>query len=303
MEKILAIDIGGTYTRLAEINPNGHVLNKESALTVKNESDFIDGILALVEKAHVNLEEIEGVSVCIAGLINQKEGMLLSSPNIPLKNFEITKPLKEKLNKKVILLNDANAAAMGEKVWGAAKSANYFLFLTFSSGIGGAAFYDGHIVAQDNGNSIEPGHIEMNFGYDLPCGCGGEDHWESYASGINMPNFLAAWAERNGIGLDFDGSTTANIFKAIEKNNEKALNFFDQVTNVYAKGINILINKYHPVLIILGGGVYLQNEVTFKKHLVKRISEDVKLVTATYREDASLMGSAAFYLQKTTVLS
>jgi len=245
---------------------------------------------------------MDGVGLSIAGFLNKREGMLMASPNLPFKNFEIVQPLNKYLQKPIIFSNDANAAAMGEKVWGAAKELRYFIYLTMSSGIGGAAFMDGELMEQDNGNGIEPGHIKVSSGYDLPCGCGGKDHWESYASGTNMPNFLNAWAEKNGHKLDFDGSDIFDIFRAIKSGDETAVKFFDEVIKVNAKGMNMLTNKYHPQLIIVGGSVFLNNKELFTKNLSLSLPPDVELLPATFGDDASLVGSAAFFLQKTALL-
>jgi glucokinase len=289
-DKVIAIDTGATNTRLALIDKSGRILKKEQGTTLL-QGDLAQNIQEKIQKlltANEIKKTIE-VEVNIAGFIDQEQGILKTSPNLPFKNLEIVKPLEDYFKKKVILNNDANAAAIGEKYWGQAKNINNFLYLTISSGIGGAAFIDNKIVLDKNGNGIEPGHTQIESNYNLPCGCDGKNHWESYASGINLPNFLKVWAEKNKIKIDFDGSDVFTIFDAIKNKNEAAVKFFEQVIEINLQGINYLIRSYHPKLIIIGGSVYLHNLELFNKFLL----EKSLFKPALFGEDASLIGAAA----------
>jgi glucokinase len=291
MKTVIAIDLGATNLRLALIDELGQILKKEQS-TTPLQDDLVQNIQEKIQKL-LTANEIKktiGVGVSIAGFIDQKKGILIKSPNLPFKNLEIVKPLKDYFKKIVILNNDANAAATGEKYWGQAKNINDFLYLTISSGIGGTAFVDNKLVLDKNGNGIEPGHIQIENNYNLPCGCGGKNHWESYSSGINLPRFLKAWAEKNKIKIDFDGSDVFTIFDAIKNKNETAVKFFDQVMEINLQGINYLIRSYHPKLIILGGGVYLHNLELFNKFL----PEKPLFKPASFGKDASIIGAAAF---------
>lgn len=284
----LAIDVGATFTRIALVNEVGEVTNKLKFETPK--TALIEKIIETIKsnyKAQIN--EVAGIGFCIAGDIDNEKGALVLSPNLPYQNLKIKEPLEKEFDKKVYLNNDANAAIIGEKIWGQGKDISNLVYVTFSSGIGGSVFVDGKLITDEAGNSIEVGHTKISSDYNLPCGCGGIDHWESYASGRDMPSFLSAWIKKNNITLDFDGSTVFTIFDAIKSQNKIALQFLEQLMIINQFGINILIKRYHPELIILGGSVYLKHQDFFLPYL----PQNPPCKPASFGDNASLVGAAA----------
>jgi len=270
-QNAIAIDVGATNTRVALIDSGGHLLYKNQRPTIQTSSnpEFINFLRDFIEDS-LSKREINnsaGIGISIAGFIDTSRGILTSSPNLPNKNLEIVNNIENYFLKKVFLNNDANAALLGEKQWGHGKLLDNFAYVTFSSGIGGGVFVDNKLVCDDVGNSIELGHITIDSEYNLPCGCGGVNHWEAYSSGKNIPNFLKAWSEKNKIKLDFDGTSIQTIFGAINAGNKQANQFFEQVMKINLTGINYLITTYQPEIIVLGGSVYLHHQKIFNKYL------------------------------------
>jgi len=145
------------------------------------------------------------------------------------------------------------------------------------------------LITDDRGNSLEIGHITIDSDYNQLCGCGGKNHWEAYASGINLPEFLKAWAEKSKLKLNFDGSSVFTIFDAINLGNNQANQFFTEVMRINMIGINHLIEKYSPTLIVLGGSVYLHHQELFNKYLPKK----PVFKSAFFGDNDSLVGSVS----------
>jgi glucokinase len=87
-------------------------------------------------------------------------------------------------------LNDCAAAVLGERHFGAGKGLENLAYVTLSTGLGGGAIVDGHLLIGKDGNAVEVGHITIDPGSSLICGCGSPGHWEAYSSGSNIPNFV-----------------------------------------------------------------------------------------------------------------
>jgi glucokinase len=294
MKKVLAFDIGGTYSRAGIVSETGQVLGVVKRETEKKQASFIKSLVKLAD--NLEYQDVDGVAVSIAGFLDGSK--LRCSPNLPFKNLAVIAPLKKNFGKEVVLVNDANAGAVGEKTWGAAKNVSNFIYLTISSGIGGAAYMKDKLVLDKKGNGIEPGHIDIESDFELPCGCGGKNHWESYASGRNMPKYLEQWAERENIFLEFPANNVYEIFQAVNLGNQTAFNFVAQTLAIDEKGINILYSRYKPEMILIGGGVYLTNRAIFDKFFTEKFAGKVVTKSATFGDNASLVGAAASYFQK-----
>jgi glucokinase len=294
-ENIIAIDLGATNTRVALLTKTGQVLKKETAKTPHQGDNqvLINSILNLLTRIYaISDQNLIGAGICVPGWIDVSQGLLTTSANLPYQNVQIVEPIKSFLNTRVVLSNDANAAAIGEKIWGQARETHNFAYLTLSSGIGGAIYQDGRLLTDEKGDSVEIGHIEIGSEYDLKCGCGGKNHWEAYASGTNMVNFLRNWADKKGQKPDFDGNSVYSILEAVEDRNEIATNFFEQVMVINLEGINYLIKKYKPELIAIGGGVYLNHQPLFNHYL----ANIPYIKPSFFGDDASLIGAGASVL-------
>lgn len=289
----VAVDIGATNTRVALVNGVGRVVYKNRTTTANTDSnnEFLNFLIDFIENSleNIGINNSLGIGVCFAGSIDTAKGMLVKTPNLPYKNLPIVEELKRYFQKPVILNNDTNAAILGEKIWGYGKNLESFIYLTFSSGIGGSVITNNKLITSEQGGSIEAGHIKIDSEYSLLCGCGEKNHWEAYTSGINMPNFLTAWSEKKKINLDFDGSDVFKIFDAIKKNNKTANHFFEQVMKINLIGINDLIKKHQPKLIIIGGSVYLFNQKLFNRFL----PEKPEFKAAFFGDSASLVGAVS----------
>ena len=185
-EYSIGMDLGGTNLRAAAIDQSGTLLEKISGATKFEEGrDAVIGdIVAAISKLREThgAEGLRGIGVGVPGFIRMKEGLITNSNNLPyLENVPIRDVLSAKLNTRVILENDANAAALGEKWMGAGRDVDDLVLLTLGTGIGGGIISGGRIVRGSVGMAGELGHISV-VPNGNPCGCGNQGCLEKHAS-------------------------------------------------------------------------------------------------------------------------
>src|SRR5579864_7745404 len=204
-EYTIGMDLGGTNLRAAAIDRWGKMLDKFSESTNAEQgrelvlSDMTN-LINKVRAAHSN-DKLAGIGMGVPGFIRLKEGVITNSNNLAcLENFPIRDEIERRLGTRVILENDANAAALGEKWMGAGRDVDDLVLLTLGTGIGGGIIAGGRVLHGYLGMAAELGHVTVvPNGY--PCGCGNVGCVEKYASAtavtvlahlLNLGNGLAA---------------------------------------------------------------------------------------------------------------
>ncbi len=262
-ENIIAVDLGASNLRIALITQKGEIqkISKVPSLHDGPEAildQIINGISDLI-----TTEEIDsalGIGISVAGPIDIGEGSVILT-NFDNKHVLITQPILERFKKKVVLMNDSNAAVLAEKYFGLGKESENVVYITISTGIGGGAIVDGNLLLGANGSAGEVGAFLVDGEYSLPCSCGCINHWEAYASGKNVSNFFKAWTERNNLSVEKDYSDVFKIFAEVNNGDELALKFMKEYGKINAKGIANVMAAYNPELIILGGGIAINHSI------------------------------------------
>jgi glucokinase len=188
----LGIDLGGTKILTAVADPRGRMLSRDHSITPaeKGTDAVIQAILQsaarALEQAGIAASELSAIGVGAPGLSNPETGVLFTSPNLPgWLNVSLKDIIEKKINKKAFLINDANAAALGELYFGAAKGSRNFIYITISTGIGGGIVVNGQIYTGTLGIAGEVGHMTIQDGGPL-CNCGNRGCWEALASGTAL---------------------------------------------------------------------------------------------------------------------
>ena len=190
----IGIDLGGTNIAAGIVDENYNIVLKGSTPTLVNRApelivkDMAKLCLSLLEKAGIDISEIAHVGIAAPGSINPETGVIEYSNNIPLLNFPISEILRKYLPiKEVYLENDANAAALGEAVAGAAKGKNISVMVTLGTGVGGGVVINGHIYSGFNYAGAELGHTVIEYN-GRPCTCGRKGCFEAYSSATALVN-------------------------------------------------------------------------------------------------------------------
>jgi glucokinase len=308
-EVTVGIDIGGTNSVLGIVEKNGNILAENKILTT-DYPVINDFVLALHRCIQETVSGIENISIKAIGIGapngNYYNGTIEYAPNLAWKGIvPLCEMFKEYYKEPVVLTNDANAAAMGEMIYGGARGMNNFIMITLGTGLGSGIVVNGEVLYGSTGFAGEIGHtiVDPN-GRD--CGCGRKGCLENYASATGI---CRTFLELLGIRRDksdlrtigFEDLTSIMITREAEKGDKVALEAFD----ITAKWLSLaLVNSVafsSPEAFFLFGGLANAGEYIFKpvqKYFdqnVQRIFKDtVKILPSEIKEsNAAVLGASA----------
>jgi glucokinase len=253
-EYSIGIDLGGTNLRAAAIDKDGKMLDKIAAPTdyQNGREAVLRDIVAAIEKLREKhgVEGFKGIGVGVPGFIRIKEGFITNSPNLPyFENFPVRDELSHRLNAPVILENDANAAAFGEKWMGAGKNYDDLVLLTLGTGIGGGIISGGHILRGFVGMAGELGHITI-VPNGNPCACGNRGCLEKSASATA----IVAMAHMLHLGDNLTSKDVAYLATQPGEAGDKARHIFVTMGEALGIALATLVNTFNFPLYLLSGG-------------------------------------------------
>jgi glucokinase len=312
MEKsfVIGIDLGGTKINGALADLEGKVLSKFTMPTNASEGEqavlgrIVEVIETVIEKANKTVDEIKTIGIGSPGPLDAKAGIIVTTPNLPFRNFQLVKPIIEKFNIPTFLDNDANVAAIGEYMLGSGKGTTNMVYITVSTGIGGGAILDGRVYRGSTSNALEVGH--MTIVPDGPrCNCGNNGCIEALASGTAIARqareAIAAGLETTLSGLDV--VTSYEVYKEAQAGDKVSKDILDKSFNYLGIAVANIITSFDPEMFVIGGGVSQMGDVLFdkvqqvvNKRCFKSMSENCKIVPAGLGTDAGVMGAVALAL-------
>jgi len=267
-ELALGIDLGGTKILTSVVDADGKMLSRDHSVTpaTRGREAVIQAVMEsarqALKEAGISPSELTAVGIGAPGLSNPSTGVLYTSPNLPgWQDVPLRDIIAQELGRTAYLINDANAAAIGEFYYGAGRGAHNFIYITVSTGIGGGIIINGELYTGPTGTAGEVGHMVIDDNGPL-CNCGNRGCWETLASG----RALAAEAKR----LIKKGTSTTILEQAggtIDKVNAEAVHQAalagDKLAsrliarNAYYLGVGLanLINIFNPEVIVIGGGL------------------------------------------------
>jgi glucokinase len=314
----LGIDLGGSKILTAVVNTRGEMLSSDESVTpaTKGRKTVIQSILdsahRALKQANITILEICAIGVGAAGISNPETGILFTSPNLPgLRNIPLRDILEERLGKKTFLINDANAAALGELYFGAARGAHNFIYITLSTGIGGGVVIDGKIYTGTIGAAGEVGHMTIDDNGPI-CNCGNRGCWETLASGTALAR-EARDRIKDGVKTsileyaegDVEKVTAKAIHSAAEQGDSLAKELIARTGYYVGVGLANLINIFNPELIVIGGGLSNIGDMLLKPALktaeartYKEAFQAVRFASPMLGQNSGVLGAAAFALQE-----
>src|SRR5215831_4097534 len=267
-EYTIGLDLGGTNLRAAAIDRAGRMLDKISGAT--NFTEGRDAVLSDIVKAISKLREkhgaggLAGIGLGIPGFIRMKEGIISGSNNLPyLEKVPIRDEISRRLGTFVILENDANAAALGEKWMGAGRNVEDLVLLTLGTGIGGGIISGGRVVRGAVGMAGELGHMTV-VPNGNPCGCGNQGCLEKHASATA----IVAMAKLLGLGDSITSKEVYDLARTDSEKGEKARTIWRVMGEALGIALAMLINTFSFPLYLLSGGV-LPSWEFFEPHMVR----------------------------------
>jgi len=308
----IAVDFGGTNIRVAAVDEQGtiHKRIKRPALAQQGKKAVSKNLFSAIEAMYQTLpkDNLKGVGLGIAGAIDMKKGTITQSPNLPgCDNFPIRDELQTGFLKHVpvIVENDANAAALGERWKGAGMGINDLLCLTLGTGIGGGIILNGKLVHGADGMAGELGHITV-----VPngprCTCGNDGCLEALASAtaITREAIKAAAGHPEsdlnaGSGGSAEGITAEMVYRSAASGDRVSRNIYYVMGRYLGIGIDSLLNIFNPDKVVIGGGVSGAWEMfspSMEEEIEKRAfripAQRARVVPAACGDDAGLLGAA-----------
>ena len=303
----IGVDLGATNVRVAVVDRTGGIRAELRDHTGEDGSEVVPTTTALVRKLRDEFPGVTAVGVGAAGLVD-RDGDVQYAPNIPA--FRRT-PLREALQRAiglpVVVDNDANAAAWGEIVHGAAHGALYALMVTLGSGIGGGIIARGRVIRGAHGFAAEIGHFQIDPDGPM-CACGERGHWEAFASGHALGRMGRAWAAAGrapGVvaraGGDPDAVTGVHVGDSAQAGEPDGRALLDEYAELVAVGLAGLANILDPERIVISGGLVELGDTLLRpvRDAFERRIEGaeyrprIDIVPAALGEHAGVIGAAA----------
>ncbi|MFW5873472.1 MAG: ROK family protein [Bacillota bacterium] len=308
----VGVDLGGTKILTAIADQKGNILAdfKIGTEVEKGEVHIINNIeksiRTVVKKAELSLKEIKRIGVGSPGPLSIKKGIVYETSNLPFENFPIVDMLESRINIPVVLENDANAAALGEKLFGAGIDSEVMVYITISTGIGGGLIFNEKVFHGSNDGAGEVGHMIIE-----PAGpkCGFGQHrgcLEAMASGTAITRNVKAELKNNpdkylkkykGKIKDING---ADIAKAAQAGDKLAQKVYQEAGKYLGIGVANLINLFNPDTIVFGGGVMKAKELfwiemlkSVENNALSASANDCEFLEAALGDNTGVIGAIA----------
>jgi glucokinase len=248
----IGVDLGGTNLRAAAIDSSGTLLEKVSGTTnlAAGRDAVIDDIVASITGLRQRREpgKFAGVGIGVPGFILMEPGVIVGSNNLPeFEGFPVRDEIERRLGTKVILENDANAAALGEKWMGAGRDVTDLVLLTLGTGVGGGIIHNGRALHGHVGMAGELGHLTVDLSGN-PCGCGNYGCLEKHASATAVEGM----AQMLHLG---EGITSEGVYHLAASGDERARMIFTAMGRALGIALAMLINIFNYPLYLLSGGM------------------------------------------------
>lgn len=323
-EVAIGIDIGGTNTAIGVVDREGNILYEKQpqlrtplkqenpqgleAVSEKLLSDFINQLADEIASAITMVSNINpAIGVMGIGIgapnANYYTGTIEHAPNLPFVGvIPFAKLIQDRFPgiEHVKLTNDANAAALGELIFGAGKNMKNFVMITLGTGLGSGLIVNGDLVYGHDGFAGELGHTTIGRG-TRTCGCGGTGHLEAYCSATGMKRTVYELLAKNNsseselANIPFNEMTSKMVFEAAEKGDKLAKEVFDVTGALLGEAMADTVHHLSPEAIFLFGGPVAAGEYIFKptresmeRHLLPIFRNKVKILPSGLK-----MGSAA----------
>ncbi len=308
---VVGVDLGGTNLRAGIFRRNGDMIEKFGRPTNidRGRDALMDSIVGAIDKVTGARrgEKLAGIGLGVPGFILLDKGIVTKSPNLPgLENFAMRDALYERVKVPVVLENDANAAALGEKWMGAGRQFDDLVLLTLGTGIGGGIISGGKVLHGYLGMAGELGHITVEPHNGAPCGCGASGCLEQHASASAIARMAQEAIKVNrspALARFGEDVTSEDVYKAAIAGDAEARSIFERMGRALGIGLGILINTFNFPLYLLSGGVLAAWDLFAPAMLEEARSRsltlrqtDTRIDKAALGDEAGLYGAAAVAL-------
>ena len=312
-EIVVGVDVGGTNTVVAITDFNNSILFQDEFKTEpeKGVDDFFIRLAGIIKGEYSKIKHnyfISGIGLA-APSANYLKGTIESPANLKWGNVNLVEMMKKHFDFPISILNDANAAAIGEHNFGAARGMKNFIVLTLGTGLGSGIYIDGNLLQGENGLAGELGHTTV-VPNGRECACRRNGCLETYvsASGLKRSvfHFLSNSNEQSVLrNFSFNELTGAKITESARSGDCIALKAFDYTGEILARALSNIVTYFNPEAIILFGGLADSNELLldplnlyFEKFLLNIYKGRVKILKSELQHGKSAVLGACSYAKE-----
>jgi len=321
-QPVIAVDLGGTQIRAAVVLPDGTRLARVDHRTPKEQGP--EAVVADCRQAartardgvpRAVADAIAGVGVSSPGPVDPRTGVVVEPPNLGprFRDIPLARELSDALGLPAFLDRDTNVAALGERAFGAAQGEDDFIYLTVSTGVGGAIVTGGELLHGPDGLAGELGHVPVSF--DGPrCGCGGIGHVEAYASGAGLAKLARAAVDRGespflearAREIGAEQLSAVDVSAGEHAGDPACTELMTRARRAVAVGCVGYVNAFNPHRIVIGGSIAEAEgerllgliRRTIREEGFKSLARHVTVVPAGLGGDVSLAGAQPLVMSR-----
>jgi glucokinase len=317
-QAVLAVDIGGTKTIVAVVEASGKIISRKYYMTLADTGPRVvirrlsSAINKSIDQARSQNTQLIGIGLGVAGVVNSKKGIISTSPNLPgWRNVLIQSSIAEISGLDTYLINDANAAALGEHWFGAGSGFDNMLYITVSTGIGGGIIINNKLYSGTDGCAGEWGHMTV-VPEGPKCHCGNFGCLESLASGWAIAREAVERVNRGESSFMTElvegqiENISAEIVSSAARNGDRlACEIVARAANYLGIGLANLVNIFNPAVIVVGGGLSKMGDMMLKparqvvhQRAFRMPAKTVRIVRARLGANAGIVGASAYVFEQ-----
>ncbi len=308
----ICLDVGGTKVLGAIFNENREIIyrlkkrSKEGGDSSANVEEVIISVVEeMIKESGIKRSEINAIASCAPGVIDQDKGVVLFTPNLPWRNYDMRSSMEKKFGVPFYVGNDVNLGVLGEYKYGAARGYHNVVGLFVGTGLGGGLILNDELYTGHMFKAAEFGHMVLNSEGPL-CNCGQRGCLEAFSSKQGMSAYIRQQVSRGRKSLlaeDVVGGVFRSkpLKKALKAGDEVAMEAVERSCHYLAIATGNLINTFSPDLILYGGGVIEAVGDLFLEKILKEVDKycmptirsTVEIKTASLGDDSILYGDLA----------
>jgi glucokinase len=306
----VGVDVGGTKVAAGLVNAEGEISSHVRVPMVSNASarDGLNSVLSAIEQVSGQAaEEVAGIGICAPGPLDPASGVVLNPPNVPCwRNFALAAAVQEVYSVPVKVDNDANAAALAETRWGAARGYKNVFYATIGTGIGTGIIFDGKIYHGRTGSAGEGGHVSIDY-RGPTCLCGKPGCVEILASGTSIARRArerVSSGQKSSMlelaGGQIEAVRGETVAMAYAQGDAVAKELMLETVEMLTVWLSSMIDLLDPEVIVIGGGAealyrpfYEQIRARIPQLTLNPRSSEVPVLSARYGAESGIAGGAA----------
>ncbi|MBQ3755553.1 MAG: ROK family protein [Oscillospiraceae bacterium] len=308
----ICLDVGGTKVLGAIFNENDEIifrLKKRSTSRGTGSADveqvIVDVVEEMIASSGIDKSEIHAIASCAPGVIDQDRGVVLFTPNLPWRDYDIRSAMMQRFGVPFFVGNDVNLGVLGEHEYGAAKGYNNVVGFFVGTGMGGGLILNGELFTGNQCKAAEYGHMILDP-KGPKCNCGQRGCLEAYSSKTGMTNYIKKQIAKGRETMMADAVSegvfrSKKLKKAVAAGDPVACEAVDRACHWLAVATGSMINTLSPDLVLYGGGVieamgnvFLEKVLAeLDQYCLPTIRSTVEVKTAALGDDSILYGDLA----------